>query len=395
MASAASTADAITPLRYGRRKPRRRQNVSITSGNIVGRRACGPLRQLPPPAHRAHHPRLVVLALPALEDGPRLSALSAPAGGGMQGMGATAALPLVAAVLSGWVAQPPAKVARTEVGAARVGAAAYIVGGFSPRGNATVATVERYDLRRGTTRIVAPLPVALNHAPAVAHGGAVYVVGGYAGSGHGADAGTRGLLRYDPRSDRWSRLKPMPTARGALCAGAIGGRIYAAGGASRGKPLDTLEVYDVATDRWSTGPPMGRAREHLACAVAAGRLYVLAGRASGQGNFTTAERFDPARNRWESLPDMTKARGGIAAATVGDDVVVLGGEESGGTIEEVEAYNVVTGAWRALPDLRTPRHGLGAVAYRGRVYAIEGGTSPGFSFSRTVEALVARRASSS
>src|SRR3954453_9270978 len=111
MASAASTAEAITPVRYGRRKPRRRRNVSITSGNIVGRDACGPVRQLPPPAHRAHHPRLVVLALPALEDGPRLSALSAPAGGGMQGMGATVALPLVAAILSGWVAEPPAKVA--------------------------------------------------------------------------------------------------------------------------------------------------------------------------------------------------------------------------------------------------------------------------------------------
>jgi N-acetylneuraminic acid mutarotase len=310
-------------------------------------------------------------------------------------MGTPAALPLVAAVLSGWVAQPPTKVARTEVGAARLGAAAYLVGGFSPRGNATLATVERYDLRRGTTRIVAPMPIALNHAPAVAHGGGVYVVGGYAGSGHGADAGTRGLLRYDPRSDRWSRLAPMPTARGALCAGAIGGRIYAAGGASRGHPLDTLEVYDIAGKRWTTGPPMGRGREHLACAVAAGKLYVLAGRASGQGNFTTAERFDPATNRWESLPDMAKARGGIAAATVGDDVVVLGGEESAGTIEEVEAYNVATRGWRALPDLRTPRHGLGAVAYRGRVYAIEGGTSPGFSFSRTVEALVARRASSS
>jgi N-acetylneuraminic acid mutarotase len=92
---------------------------------------------------------------------------------------------------------------------------------------------------------------------------------------------------------------------------------------------------------------------------------------------------------------MAKARGGIAAATVGDDVVVLGGEESAGTIKEVEAFNPAANAWRALPDLPTPRHGLGAVSYRGRVYAIDGGTSPGFSFSRTVEALVARRASSS
>jgi N-acetylneuraminic acid mutarotase len=310
-------------------------------------------------------------------------------------MGATAAVPLVAAVLSGWVAQPPTKVARTEIGAARVGSSAYLVGGFGPRGNATLKTVERYDLRRGATTLVAALPVALNHAPAVAHDGAVYVAGGYAARGAGADAGTRGLLRYQPARNVWSRLRPMPTARGALCAGVIGDRLYAVGGASRGAPLATLEIYDFATGRWSIGPPMGQPREHLACAVAGGRLYALAGRAAGQGNFTTVERFDPGAQRWTRVADMAKPRGGIAAATVRDQIIVLGGEESAGTIKEVEAYDPAADRWSALPDLPTPRHGLGAVAYRGRVYALEGGTSPGFSFSRAVEALVARRASSS
>jgi N-acetylneuraminic acid mutarotase len=310
-------------------------------------------------------------------------------------MGATAAVPLVAAVLSGWVAQPPTKVERTEIGAARVASTAYLVGGFGPRGNATLRTVERYDLRRGGTTLAAPMPVALNHAPAVAHDGALYVVGGYTARGAGAGAGTRGLLRYQPARDRWSRLPPMPTARGALCAGVIGHRLYAVGGASRGAPLATLEIYDFATGRWSAGPPMGQPREHLACAVAGGRLYALAGRAAGQGNFTTAERFDPSGARWTRVADMGKPRGGIAAATVDDRIVVLGGEEAAGTIKEVEAYDPAADSWQALPDLPTPRHGLGAVAYRGRVYALEGGTSPGFSFSRAVEALVARRASSS
>ena len=313
----------------------------------------------------------------------------------MSGMGAALAVPLVAAALSGWTAEPPTKVARTEVGAARVGNAAYVTGGFVARGSATVATVERYDLDRGRTKVVAPMPVALNHAPAVAYRGAVYVVGGYAGSGHAADAGTRGLLRYDPRRDRWSRLAPMPTARGALCAGVVGNRLYAVGGASSGQPLATLEVYDFRSGRWSAGPPMEKPREHLACAVAGGSVYALAGRAAGEGNFTIAERYDPASGAWRRVADMGKARGGIAAATVDDRVVVVGGEEGAGTIKEVEAYDPGTDRWQALPDLPTPRHGLGAVAYRDRVYVLEGGTSPGFSFSRTVEALVARRASSS
>jgi hypothetical protein len=40
-----------------------------------------------------------------------------------------------------------------------------------------------------------------------------------------------------------------------------------------------------------------------------------------------------------------------------------------------------------LPDLRTPRHGLGGVARGRRVYAIEGGPTPGFDFSNAIEAL--------
>jgi hypothetical protein len=84
---------------------------------------------------------------------------------------------------------------------------------------------------------------------------------------------------------------------------------------------------------------------------------------------------------------MKKARGGIAAATVRSRVVVFGGEEQQGTIAEVELYDPSTKRWAALPDLRTPRHGLGGISRGGRVYAIEGGTEPGFHFSNAIEAL--------
>jgi hypothetical protein len=87
------------------------------------------------------------------------------------------------------------------------------------------------------------------------------------------------------------------------------------------------------------------------------------------------------------------ARGGIAAAAAAGRAVVVGGEEAAGTIEEVEAYDPARRQWSRLPDLPTPCHGLGAVAYRGAVYVLEGGTSPGFSFSSAVERLVLSAAS--
>ena len=88
---------------------------------------------------------------------------------------------------------------------------------------------------------------------------------------------------------------------------------------------------------------------------------------------------------------MRTARGGIASARLGDGrIVVFGGEETapgGTTIAEVELFDPRVRRWRRLPDMRTPRHGLGGAALGKRVFALEGGVTPGYSLSRTIEFL--------
>jgi N-acetylneuraminic acid mutarotase len=285
-----------------------------------------------------------------------------------------------------WTALRPALLARTEVGAARIGRFVYVVGGFERSSGRTTAAVERYDIRRNRWRRVRAMPVALNHTVAAAYRGRLYVMGGYR-SATGLASEVRTLYRFDPPRGRWTRLPSAPTRRAAHTMGVIGHRLFVAGGARGGRPLRTLEIYNFRTRRWSRGPRMRVAREHLAGTVASGRFYVLAGRAAGRGNFKVAERYDPRRRRWQRLPDMRKARGGIAAAAVGRRVVVFGGEESAGTIREVELYDPARRRWSRLPNLRTPRHGLGGVSRGRRVYAIEGGPQPGFAFSKAIEAL--------
>ena len=153
------------------------------------------LRQLSPSAGGAQHPRLVVLAVPALARGRALPALSAPARAALSGpraapgavMRGAARLPvrrlLVAAALPALAVgsrsgcrrrqcaprrTPPSAgstlarstVARTEVAAARIGDGAYVVGGFAAPDGATSAIVERYDLRRDRWARVRPIPQA-------------------------------------------------------------------------------------------------------------------------------------------------------------------------------------------------------------------------------------------
>jgi N-acetylneuraminic acid mutarotase len=269
-----------------------------------------------------------------------------------------------------------------------------VVGGFERASDATTAAVERYDIRRNRWTRVRPMPLALNHPAAVTYRGDLYVHGGYTGASD-LSAPTGALLRYDPERRRWRRLPSSPTPRAAHAVAVIGGRLFAAGGANESGALRSLEIYDFERRRWSSGPdfPFGPARNHTTGVAAGGHFYVIAGRDSG--NFTAVERYDPRRRTWEDVPDLRTPRGGIASARLRDGrIVVFGGENlapGGTTIAAVELFDPRTRRWSTLPSMRTPRHGLGGVALGRRVYAIQGGVEPGFSFSNAIEFLDVRR----
>lgn len=294
-----------------------------------------------------------------------------------------------AARIDRWLGLRDAPLERTEVAAARIGRFVYVVGGFESTNGATTAAVERYDLRRDRWRRVRDMPVALNHATAVSHRGRLYVHGGYA-SATGLQQPTTVLLRYNPQRNRWRRLASSATPRAAHAAAVIGDRLYVAGGANDSGSLRSLEVYSLRRDRWTRGPGFpGPARNHTGGVASGGHFYVLAGRDSA--NLSAAERYDPRRRSWEQVPPLRTPRGGIAAVRLRDGrIAVFGGEQltpGGETIPAVELFDPRTRRWRALPDMRSPRHGLGGVALGRRVYAIEGGPSPGLFFSRAIEFL--------
>ena len=116
---------------------------------------------------------------------------------------------------------------------------------------------------------------------------------------------------------------------------------------------------------------------------------MLGGRSSA-GEHDTVERFDPVHRRWSELPPLREARSGFAAVTVQGRPIVFGGEEltpGGTTIGSVELFDPERRRWRSLPAMRTPRHGLGGASLGRRIYALEGGPTPGFAFSSAIELL--------
>jgi len=187
---------------------------------------------------------------------------------------------------------------------------------------------------------------------------------------------------YDPDTDKWATVAPMPTARSSLAAGVVGGKLYALGGSLDSKDsqkLDTVEVYDPYLDTWDAVAPMPTARGFLAAGVVDGKLYALGGSTlSGDddNSVATVERYDPNTGEWTNMDPMPTARINLAAGVVGDKLYALGGYSYDGgekVLDTVEVYDPAANTWAALAQMPTARSGLVAGVVGGKLYAAGGG----------------------
>ncbi|PVH70428.1 galactose oxidase [Cadophora sp. DSE1049] len=271
----------------------------------------------------------------------------------------------------------------------------YVIGGIKPDSSganqiATINTVEAYDVSSNSWSNVAPLPIAMNHGNAAAVNGKIYVLGGLSGN----DAGFEGLPNcyvYDPTTDVWTELPPMPvgTERGSATMGVKGDTIILAGGIrllvpEEGGIQDTVDIvssYNTVTGKWTTHPSLPEGREHAGGAVIRDTFYVLGGRFKAQVNVRdTVYALDLKTFQWsERAGHMPTPRGGVSAAAIGNKIYTFGGEgnlaEGAGFIfNETEVYDVKLDCWEKRRGMLTPRHGMVAVAVNDKIYTPGGGT---------------------
>jgi N-acetylneuraminic acid mutarotase len=210
----------------------------------------------------------------------------------------------------------------SNVGAAAIGNAIYIPGGYStadPAGTRSTLQVYYPLENRVSTITTDPLPAPRFGSGVAAYNGKLYVIGGSDDS----LAAKNTVYEYDPArpaGSRWQTKAPMPTARIYLGAGELDGLIYAAGGIPGGfTDLATLEAYNPATNSWQTRTPMSIGRGGLAVVGVdstqpgcGGYLYAIGG---GWINYTArAERYNPTTNSWEPISSLSVGRRTLFAA---------------------------------------------------------------------------------
>ena len=182
-------------------------------------------------------------------------------------------------------------------------------------------SVHRYDPASDSWSAVAPLPTARYGMDAVTIGDLIYVPGGSVDTG---DTGNGGmfldeLLVYDPAADSWSTAAPMPAALAYSSAVSSGGKLYVIGGEKGdGVYVNTLYIYDPNSDSWSTGAPMNQPRAYAGAAALGGKIYVAGGFAGNLNVHNTMEIYDPATDSWSVGPDLPKHWAPFGDAALGD-----------------------------------------------------------------------------
>ena len=201
----------------------------------------------------------------------------------------------------------------------------YVFAGRSNR--STSSRVFRYAVRERRWTELAQMPGRRVAGAGATIGDHFYFVGGALANDVNVPNPFRTLFVYGYRDDRWRVAAGMPTGRHHTAATALDGKLYVAGG-RKGKnlALDVFERYDPRTDSWETLPPLPLGVGGLGLVAAGGRVIAISGGDDANLWVTPATwAFDPATNRWTRVGDLGIPRHGFGATVVDDKVYVLGG----------------------------------------------------------------------
>ncbi|HVA38455.1 MAG TPA: kelch repeat-containing protein [Candidatus Dormibacteraeota bacterium] len=278
-----------------------------------------------------------------------------------------------------------------------IGDTMYVMGGYL--NGRPLGLVYAYDGATNAWTQKKPMALPAHHVMMTAYQGKIYVFGGFVHP-HGTPEiywkPINNSWVYDPASDSWKALAPLPTPRGAGQAVAVGGKIYVIGGAASGVPNDptatliaggpervvgTCEAYDVAANTWSTCATKPTPVNHFLAAAVDGKIYAIDGRIGavfvGLSSITDrVEEYDPATNRWLDKGRSPLPRGDVCGAAHDGKIYVSCGEYASAAGKMAywafESYDPATNSWTELAHMPVARHGCAAAFVGGALHIVGG-----------------------
>lgn len=263
------------------------------------------------------------------------------------------------------------------------------VGGFSIGGITNEIT---YCLSKGKWRHLTSIP----HVEQCNFGTAVldnelYVVGGSFNQSLQENIHPFGF-RYSPRYNKWTTIAPMQRERCRFSLNVLSGRLYAIGGSSEleefvdgctdQEEISACECYDPASDSWSSISPLPEGRSQHAsvtwCNNANEKYIFISGGLERDLTSDAVRRYDPATDTWDVRAPMLSSRADHVMISLGHRIYVCGGwfEDadigSRVLVDTIDAYDLTTDSWEVITRVPTPRYHAGIVEVDGKIYFIGG-----------------------
>jgi N-acetylneuraminic acid mutarotase len=215
-----------------------------------------------------------------------------------------------------------------------------------------------------------PMQTPLQGLPLVSHGGKLYRVGGLNFRNKPEQDedmhSVAEFASYDPATQQWAALAPLPEARSSHDAVVIGDKIYVVGGwtldgESRGKWLETAWSFDLANPQagWQAVAKPTFKRRALAVASWNGKLVALGGMDDANKISLQVDALDVVRGQWSELPSLPESKledhetfgsgFGVSAWNLGGKLVASGAD---GVVHELADDG---SAWQTVGELATGR----------------------------------------
>jgi N-acetylneuraminic acid mutarotase len=268
-----------------------------------------------------------------------------------------------------WATKSAMPTARSDLHAVSTGGLLYVVGGNVGPSGAT-NTVEAYNPVTDAWATLAPIPHPVYQGTIGVIDGKLYVVGGW--DYPISNIPIRNLQIYNPATNTWSVGADMPILSGCSVAGVINRKLYvltACDGYSGFRKF--LHVYDPDSNSWTAKASPPNTHAYAGGGVIDGKFYVIGG-FDGSNSIAALDVYNPATDTWVTKASMPTARQSLASGVVNGKLYAVGGSDGTKSLSALEVYDPVTDTWTTKASMTTARSSLAADVIDGKLYAVGG-----------------------
>ena len=244
----------------------------------------------------------------------------------------------------------------------------------------------KLDIKKNQWIKLADVPDPAINLAIAAVNGKIYAIGG--------DLFKNTNREYDPQTNSWKFLEPMPTGRQHISSGAFGNNIYICGGLTSWKNISKKnEVYDVLSNSWSEKASIPSLRNGAAVVTLDSLIYVIGGAGTKEniwGDIWTVESYNINSNKWTQKNDLPFMLFKPGVVVVNNEIVILGGQAlingKDDCSKKVLIYKPKSDKWIETTPLPEKNVFFGCTSIGNKIYVIGGniGGNPNWESYTTV-----------